>query len=113
MKLKVIKPLSWPRGTYKTRHMVPGDTFDAEYRTKKDILTVKLLLKSGKVQAVRESVPVAAPPPAVAEKIAETFGSDELKALRDEYEAKLGKKPFWGWSADRLREMIASAKPAP
>lgn len=34
---------------------------------------------------------------------------DERIALRAEYEAKFGKKPFGGWSADLLREKIAAA----
>src|SRR5688572_10717339 len=107
MKLKVMRPLTFPRGGYKTRHMVPGDTFDAPYHTKKDIMTVKLLLKSGKAQAVREPAAVPAPPPAVAEKIAETFADDEVKTLRAQYEAKFGKRAFWGWGAEALRQKIS------
>lgn len=34
---------------------------------------------------------------------------DERVALRAEYEAKLGKKPFGGWDADTLREKIDAA----
>lgn len=34
---------------------------------------------------------------------------DERVALRAEYEAKFGKKPFGGWDADTLREKIAAA----
>lgn len=34
---------------------------------------------------------------------------DEIAALRAEYEAKVGKKPFNGWNADQLREKIAAA----
>ena len=33
----------------------------------------------------------------------------ELATLRAEYEAKLGKKPFMGWSADELTKRIAEA----
>jgi hypothetical protein len=33
----------------------------------------------------------------------------DLGALRAEYQAKYGKRPFNGWSADTLREKIADA----
>ena len=33
--------------------------------------------------------------------------ADALKALRDEYQQKMGKRPFHGWDADELRERIA------
>ena len=34
--------------------------------------------------------------------------SQELIALRDEYERALGKKPFSGWDADTLRAKISA-----
>jgi hypothetical protein len=34
---------------------------------------------------------------------------DDVAALRAEYEAKLGKKPFMGWDADELRKRMAEA----
>jgi hypothetical protein len=34
---------------------------------------------------------------------------DELKRLRQDYEAHLGKKPFYGWDAETLRSKIAEA----
>lgn len=36
--------------------------------------------------------------------------SDDLVALRAEYERVVGKRPFMGWKADELREKIAAAK---
>lgn len=33
----------------------------------------------------------------------------ELAALRGEYEAKLGKKPFMGWGSEELQNRIAAA----
>jgi hypothetical protein len=36
-------------------------------------------------------------------------GSDELAELRSEYQEKFGKRPFMGWGAEKLREMIAGA----
>lgn len=35
---------------------------------------------------------------------------DGLVALRAEYEHLVGKRPFMGWDADKLREKIAEAK---
>lgn len=37
---------------------------------------------------------------------------EELKALRDEYQNVVGKKPYHGWSAETLREKIAEAQGA-
>jgi hypothetical protein len=34
--------------------------------------------------------------------------SEAIRALRDEYFAKFGKRAFNGWSADVLREKIAA-----
>jgi hypothetical protein len=35
--------------------------------------------------------------------------SDDIKALRDEYFDKFGKRAFNGWSADQLKEKLAGA----
>lgn len=35
---------------------------------------------------------------------------DDLAPLRAEYESVVGKRPFMGWDADKLREKIAEAK---
>ena len=35
---------------------------------------------------------------------------DDIAALRAEYQAVVGKRPFMGWGADVLREKIAAAK---
>lgn len=34
---------------------------------------------------------------------------DDIAILRSVYEARLGKRPFMGWSAETLREKIAAA----
>lgn len=36
--------------------------------------------------------------------------TDDLAALRAEYERVSGRKPFYGWTADKLREKISAAK---
>lgn len=35
---------------------------------------------------------------------------DDIAALREAYEAKLGKRPFMGWDADTLKTKIAEAE---
>lgn len=106
-RLQVVKALSYPRG-YGTRHLAPGDVFTA--RSARDH---RLLLATKKVRELREPAAVPAPPPGVAQQIARTVApSDELKALRARYAAVAGKPAFHGWSADQLREKIASAAPA-
>lgn len=36
-------------------------------------------------------------------------GTDDLTALREQYQAAVGKKPYHGWDADELRKRIADA----
>lgn len=38
--------------------------------------------------------------------------ADDLSALRDQYQAVVGKKPYHGWDADELRKRIAEADKA-
>ncbi|MDV3143286.1 MAG: hypothetical protein Q8761_02495 [Sweet potato little leaf phytoplasma] len=35
--------------------------------------------------------------------------ADDLAALRDQYQAAVGKKPYHGWDADELRKRITDA----
>lgn len=35
---------------------------------------------------------------------------DDLTALREQYQTKVGKKPYHGWDADELRKRIAEAE---
>ncbi|MFH5773584.1 hypothetical protein ACHFJ0_04980 [Paracoccus sp. NGMCC 1.201697] len=41
--------------------------------------------------------------------VAEEPRPDDLAALREEYQTKIGKRPFNGWGADTLRKKIAEA----
>jgi hypothetical protein len=41
---------------------------------------------------------------------APALAPDETAVLRAEYERVYGKRPFMGWGADKLREMIKDAK---
>lgn len=52
---------------------------------------------------------VAAPAPAPA-PVAVEPSADDMAALRVEYQAVIGKRPFLGWDAGTLREKIAAAK---
>lgn len=97
MKLQVVKPL-----TYATRHMQPGEVFEA--RTARDR---RVLLATRKVRELREPANVPPPPAAVAERLA---GDEDARALRAEYAAVTGRNPFLGWNAETLREKIAAAK---
>lgn len=38
--------------------------------------------------------------------------ADDLAALREQYQAAVGKKPYHGWDADELRKRIAEADTA-
>ena len=100
-RLQAVKAL-----TYATRRLLPGDTFEA--RSPRDH---KVLLATKKVREHRDPVAVPAPSPAVAEQIAQQFPpADDVKVLRDQYTAAVGRQPFYGWSADVLRAKIAEAK---
>ena len=103
MKLKARKAFK-----YSTRRLLPGDEFEASNRDARLLIAIK------KAFAVRAEVPVPPPPPAVAKQIEEAIlppaSVEDLKAVRAEYEAALGKKPFPGWGVDALKEKIAAAK---
>lgn len=43
----------------------------------------------------------------VGAKKAHDAAPHDIKALRAEYEARFGKRPFMGWDADELRERMA------
>jgi hypothetical protein len=112
MKLKAVKAF-----TYSTRRLLPGEVFEASSRD------ARLLLATRKVEAMRDPVELAPPPPALAKKIEAAVAptpavtvqppiasppAEDITALRAEYEAALGKKPFNGWDAATLREKIAA-----
>jgi hypothetical protein len=78
---------------YRTRHLKPGDTFSCV-----DLLA-KVYIRKG--AAVPYAPPAARPTPPRPEE------ADERVALRAEYFAKVGKRPFYGWDADTLRQKIA------
>lgn len=100
-RMKASRPL-----TYNTRRLQPGDEF--EVVNSRDVRVLEAIRKAHRV---RPEADVPPPPPALASKIAENFGSDEdLKAARAEYVAAVGRQPFHGWDAATLREKAAAAK---
>lgn len=108
MKLLAVKSLK-----YNTRRLLPGDEFEVEKPR-----DARLLLATRRVRKV-EAAPVAPPveplvpaptpvPPPVVEAAAPA--PEDLSAVRAEYEATVGRKPFHGWNAETLREKIAAHK---
>ena len=106
--------------SYATRRLLPGDTFEASDRDGKLLIAVK------KAQKGRPDADVPTPRPGLIAKAAAAVATtvktesdpqpaaavdpagDELTALRAQYEAVIGKKPFNGWDADKLRQKIAA-----
>ena len=75
---------------YRTRRLLAGDEFEVRNEGE-----ARLFSRMGAVR-------VAAPKPA-------KTGDSDLTKLRAEYQAKFGKRPFNGWSVEKLRERIAAA----
>jgi hypothetical protein len=119
--------------TYNNRRLVPGEDFEA-----KSHRDMKVLLATRKAKVKREEAEVPVPPAAIAAKIADatdpgrpvpSHGSGpgdpapelrpadlppvvvegELAIVRAEYEAKIGKRPYWNWSVAELREKMDQA----
>lgn len=90
MKREMIN-IGLPR--YGTRMLQAGDRFEANRRDARVLHALK------KARYVTEK------------DVGTALGSaliDERAALRAEYQEKLGKKAFPGWSAEQLRENIAA-----
>lgn len=75
--------------TYATRRLKAGDYFTA--RSDKDARILVAIRKA-------RSAPAREPGSVV---------ESDLAALRSEYEAAIGKRPFMGWDAEKLREKLA------
>lgn len=126
----MVDMIATKRLKYGTRRLTAGDPFEARHDR-----DARLLIGIGKARYATRDM-VAADTPAVrevepqggyrryepvdprrntiddthrpAETLADAAEADERPALRAEYEAKFGKKPFGGWSADVLREKLAA-----
>lgn len=119
----VTKPL-----TYATRHMVAGDSFEAPAKHGDLLVAIKKARHptDDELQKLHNRSGLAAPPKSVIDKAREAAPPakepaatpaapeiDERAALREQYAAALGKKPFPGWDADELRRRIAEHTRAP
>jgi hypothetical protein len=87
--------------SYNTRRLMPGDEFDAKDRD------ARILVGIAKARRVREPGEVPSPPESLTQKA--SGGSDDLSALRAEYQEKMGKRPFNGWDAETLNAKMAEA----
>lgn len=113
IKMIATKPLK-----YATRRLLPDDDFTARSESHARVLEATKRARRAPEKAVERFVapkverpaPAYTPTPSMAPVPSLQAGPvDERPALRAEYQAKLGKAPFPGWSADVLREKIAAA----
>lgn len=130
MSKPMVKLVALDRMRYKTRRLLPGDDFECKPAEAK----IWVLLKKAKEAPKRPPVPLAPPPAALTRRVprhVETptppsgpspepapgaeeahveAASDELAATREEYQTKLGKRPFHGWDVEELRRRISEAE---
>lgn len=74
---------------YATRRLLPDDHF-----TTKNERDARILIGIGKARRAEKAEPA----------------KDELAELRADYQEVVGKRPFYGWDADTLREKIAEVE---
>jgi len=110
----MVDMIATKRLKYGNRRLLPGDPFSARHDR-----DARLLIGIGKARYATRMM-VADDEPAVRYEpvdprrntIDDTHRpvepADDRPALRAEYEAKFGKKPFAGWSAETLREKLAA-----
>ncbi len=89
---------------YGTRRLQAGDTFKAN-----DVHAL-LMFKRGQAAYAKPVVKFAQASAVVPDGSIPPAPVDEMTALRAQYTAALGKRPFPGWSADVLREKMAAAE---
>jgi hypothetical protein len=119
MKLTATKSFS-----YNTRRLLAGDHFEAKPAHGRLLIAVKRAREQrepGKISAlpkaiaekVKPQVAKAEPPAEVIAKPVEVTSEpaavEDLAPLREEYQAKVGKRPFMGWDAETLRAKMAEA----
>lgn len=81
---------------YATRQLKAGDGFVAPRRD------ARILAALGRAEYGTRVVEAVDLP-----KKAKAPADDGMKALREEYQRVVGKKPFGGWGVDELRERMA------
>lgn len=102
-RLYAVKALSYPRGTYNTRRLLPGDSFEAKRRD------ARILVALGMAREVREAGTLPSPPAGLAKKVKRADDKEALAKLRADYQEVVGKRPFSGWSAAELQRRIDEA----
>lgn len=99
------------RMSYAKRRLEPGDTFEA---TPSD---AKIWILLGKARPRAETL--QPPPQRLVRKVIHTVADEipppavvenPLALARDEYQLKLGKRPFHGWDVEELRRRISEAE---
>jgi hypothetical protein len=83
------------RMSYGTRRLLPGDRFTAPSQTARVLIAIKKAKAAGAEAQGKPTEP-----------------AKPLAALRSEYLAVVGKRPFNGWDAETLHTKIAEAKDA-
>jgi hypothetical protein len=99
--LKAVKPLK-----YRTRRLLPGDDFRVKNEREARVLVG--LRKAERNDNENRKVALDDARAKVG-MVPLSKDSDDIKALRDEYFDKFGKRAFNGWSADQLKEKLAGA----
>lgn len=93
MKLKALKKF-----TYRNRALIPGDPLQANPRD------ARILIALNRAE-VYKAFP--AQKPVETEEMAEPqISQEDLADLRDQYKEKYGKRPFMGWSREKLLEKL-------
>lgn len=97
-KLIALKPLR-----YRTRRLMAGDDFDATARDAKVFIGLKWAKPYPREVGKLDPPPVAKVEARKPSPAAAVHTDSDLSALRAEYKAKMGKRPFPGWNAETLR----------
>lgn len=92
---------------YSTGRLSVGDLFMA---TPSDARLLAAIRKARTTDAARAPGRLPPPPHSLVTKMEAVGQPDDITALRRDYHAALGKRPFAGWDAATLREKIAAAK---
>lgn len=99
------------RMSYAKRRLEPGDTFEAPASD------AKIWILLGKARPRAEELPK--PPARLVRKVIHAAADDvpppdlvvnSLSLARDEYQLKLGRKPYHGWDVEELRRRISEAE---
>lgn len=82
--------------TYATRRLKAEDAFGAKSRDARILVAIGKARYATADAVAADAFPAAKP--------------DDIKGLREAYQAKTGKRAFNGWDAEALRAKIAEAK---